>query len=273
MANCYTNSSYERCMEELRARYSKRGVNAGVKHSSESVEKIDEEISFERVSFVSDEYRSGSYNGNKYMTSDDFIRYFRKRSAYNMPLALRDAELSNESRVNESARVPAAQRRQSTQKGGLVKSESGSKEGNLIDNAVTFVKQWFPVEPREGREEGTKFKLPARALASMAAAALSLVLIVSGSVMVGKASGEVGSLNSQITRLEAKETELRNELDQKYNVQEIEKDATALGMIKNEFADKQYLEVADEEKIEIFEEEKKDFSFAALLSAFGIDID
>ena len=80
MANGYTNSSYERCMAELRARYSKRGVNAGVKHSSESVEKIDEEISFERVSFVSDEYRSGSYNGNKYMTSDDFVRYFIFRS-------------------------------------------------------------------------------------------------------------------------------------------------------------------------------------------------
>ena len=44
-------------------------------------------------------------------------------------------------------------------------------------------------------------------------------------------------------------------------------------VIKNEFADKEYLEVAEEEKIEIFEEDNKEISFAALLSAFGIDID
>ena len=273
MANGYTNGSYERCMAELRARYSGRGVSVSAKRSESLSETCESEISFSRVSYVTNEYRSGSYNGNRYMTSDDFIRYFRNRSTYNMPLALRGAELTNKSRVNEGVRTVSASRGQSTQKGGLVKSDGSSKEGNLIGKIKSLAEEWIEIEPKEGREVGTKFKLPARAIGSMAAFALSLVLIVSGSVMVGKASGEIGSLNSQITRLEARETELQSELDLKYNVQDIEKEATELGMIKNEFADKEYLEVADEEKIEIFEEEDKEFSFAALLSAFGIDID
>jgi hypothetical protein len=46
-----------------------------------------------------------------------------------------------------------------------------------------------------------------------------------------------------------------------------------MGMIKNEYADKEYIKAADSEKVEIFEEEKDEFGFAALLSAFGIDFD
>ena len=107
----------------------------------------------------------------------------------------------------------------------------------------------------------------------MAAFAMSLMLIVGGSVMVGNASGEVGKLNTKISRLEARETELESELDMKYSIQDIEKEAAELGMIKNEYADKEYLEVSKSEKIEIFDNEEKQFGISALLSAFGIDID
>ena len=271
MANGYTHSSYERCIAELRARYSGRGVSASAKRSDRLTE--NSEVRFNRVSYITNEYRSGNHNGNRYMTSDDFIRYFRNRSTYNMPLALRTTEATNQSRVSDGIRSVGASRRQSKQKEGLVKADGTSKEGNLIGKAQALAKEWFEVEPKEGRAVGSRFKLPARAIGSMAAFALSLVLIVSGSVMVGKASGEIGTLNTQISRLEARETELESQLDLKYNVQDIEKEASALGMIKNEFADKEYLEVAEEEKIEIFEEDNKEISFAALLSAFGIDID
>jgi hypothetical protein len=70
-----------------------------------------------------------------------------------------------------------------------------------------------------------------------------------------------------------KETELQSELDLKYDIQNIEKEASELGMIKNEYADNEYLEVSKGEKIEIFETEEKGFGIAALLSAFGINID
>ena len=272
MANNYTTQSYERCMAELRARYSGRGVSVSAKRDAEQQITEEREISFNRVSYISNEYRSGRYNGTSYMTSSDYIRYFRNRSNYNMPLALRNVQISNESRVAEEPEAARGRRGRSSRTGALVKSDGTSKEGNLITRAQSFVAKWFPVEPREGREVGTKFKFPARAIGSMAAFAMSLMLIVSGSVMVGNASGEVGVLNTNITKLETKQSELQSKLDLKYNIQDIEKEAAELGMIKNVYADKEYLEVADEEKIEIFEEEEKEFDFAALLSAFGIDI-
>ena len=88
--------------------------------------------------------------------------------------------------------------------------------------------------------------------------------------MIGSASGEVGTLNSEISRLETKQTELQSELDLKYNIQDIEKEAKSLGMINREYADKAYIDVGSDEKIEIYEQEEKNVGFAALLNALGI---
>lgn len=277
MAVNYTNDSYNRCMAELRARYTGRGVSMSAKQTVSSQDvpaaQRSENVSFSRISEISNEYRSGVHNGNKYMTSDDFVRYFRNRSNYNMPLALRQAQTSMASKAQVGREVTTSARGRSSRGGALTSSDGTSKEGNLRTKALTFVKKWFPIEPREGREVGEKFKFPTSAVGSMAALALSLMLIVGGSVMVGNASGEVGSLNTKISRLEAEQAELQSELDRKYSIQDIEKDAKQLGMIKNEYAEQEYLEVAEDEKIEIFEQEEQEFSFAALLSAFGINID
>ena len=277
MAVNYTNDSYDRCIAELRARYIGRGVSVSAKRTAKEQEALDSgestSFGFSRISGVSNEYRSGVYNGSKYMTSDDFIRYFRNRSRYNMPLALRNEQTSMEEKSKETRELVGRRSGRISKGNALTVSESSSKEGNLITRVESFVAKWFPVEPREGRETGARFKFPTAAVSSMAAFALSLVLIVSGSVMVGNASGEVGTLNTEISQLEAEQTELQSKLDLKYNIQDIEQEAARLGMIKNEYADKVYLEAADEEKIEIFEQEDKDFSFAALLSAFGIEID
>ena len=277
MANNYTNESYDRCIAELRARYSGRGVSVCAKRNVASQVALEtseqKDIGFSRISGVSNEYRSGMHNGSRYMTSDDFIRYFRNRSTYNMPLALRNVQMSMESKAQKSVAAVGTNRGRSSRTGALTSSDGSSKEGNLITRAQAFIAKWFPAEPREGREIGTRFKFPARAVGSMAAFALSLTLIVSGSVMVGNASGEVGALNTKISRLEAEQTELQSELDLKYNVQDIEKEAQELGMIKNEYAEMEYLEIADGDKIEVFEEEEEGFGFAALLSAFGIELD
>ena len=107
----------------------------------------------------------------------------------------------------------------------------------------------------------------------MAAFALSLGLIVSGSVMIGSASGELGTLNSEIDRLEAKQSDLQSQLDMKYNIQDIEEEAKSLGMINREFAQDQYLEVGADEDIETYEQEETNVGLATLLSAFGIRLD
>lgn len=277
MAVNYTNDSYNRCIAELRARYTGRGVSVSARRTAAQQEATevnmlaassDSYMGFDKASGISNEYRSGEYRGNKYMTSDDFVRYFRNRSNYNMPLALRNAQQSMKDKAQKPGAVVAS--RGGSRRDTLVPSESSSKEGHLKTRVERFVAKWFPIEPREGRTIGEKFRFPTAAIGSMAAFALSLGLIVGGSVMIGSASGEVGTLNSEISRLETKQTELQSELDLKYNIQDIEKEAKSLGMINREYADKAYIDVGSDEKIEIYEQEEKNVGFAALLNALGI---
>jgi len=155
----------------------------------------------------------------------------------------------------------------------LTTADGQAKEGHLKSRVEAFVKKWFPMEQKEGRTQGAKFRFPVAAAGSMAAFALSLGLIVSGSVMIGSASGELGALNSEIARLEARQTDLQSQLDLKYNIADIEAEAKSLGMINREFAEDEYLSVGEDEKIEIYEQEEKNVGLATLLAAFGIELD
>jgi hypothetical protein len=279
-----TGDSYNRCIAELRARYSGRGVSCNYKQANAALAKKEKEakatvtenitqesfVLFNTGNKIGDQYRSGEYRGSKYMTSDDFVRYFKSRRAFFMPSALKAQEEKAEEATQNSA-VP--QKRGA--RGGLTRSDSG-KEGHikgLLSAAIEFLKKWFPLEPLEGRTEGEKFKFPTAVIGGMAAFALSLGLIVGGSVMIGNASGEVGTLNRTISKLEAEQSELQNKLDSKYNIQDIEEDAKNLGMINKEYAESAYIDVCADEEIEIYEQENEKVGFAALLNALGIKID
>ena len=279
MASNNTNESYNRCLAELRERYRYRGVSSNVKSEMLLVSKQEEAsraaypisyVLFDAKSKIADSYRSGEYKGSKYMTSDDFVRYFKNRRAFYMPETAKEQSIEAKS---ENSAVPT---RRSAAGRGLVKSESG-KEGHLAHTASVLKElkdKWFPVEAKEGREEHGKFRLPLSAMSGIAVFAVSLGLIVGGSVMLGNATGEVGKLNSKIAALEAQRTEMQNELDLKYNIDEIEEDVTALGMIKREYADNEYVTVNEEEQIVIYEDgESENMGLAALLSAFGIELD
>jgi hypothetical protein len=233
-------------------------------------------VLFDSRSNIADSYRSGVYNGSKYMTSDDFVRYFKSRRAFYMPEALRQKQ--EEIALANSA-VP---KRKANGRGSreLVGSESNSKEGHLgaIISALKEIKEkWFPMEPREGRVDTYargRFKVPVAVMSWMAVFTVSLGLIVGGSVMIGSASGEVGRLNSEISVLEATQTDLEGKLDLKYDINEIEAEAKSLGMIKREHADNQYLSIKGDNDIIVYEESgDKNVGLAALLAAFGIELD
>jgi hypothetical protein len=242
----------------------------GREHREALAERAESQVVFNRVSGISDEYRSGEYNGSRYMTSEDFARYFRNRNTYNMPIALRGAQQSMQAKSQGRQAVVG---RRGDGRDSLVAADGTSKEGHLKTRIETFVNKWFPREPLVGRSEGEKLRFPVSVVGSMAALAISFGLIVGGSVMIGSASGEVGGLNSTISRLETQQTELQSKLDLKYNIQDIEEEAKSLGMINKEYAEKAYIDVASDEEIEIYEQEETNVGFAALLSALGINID
>ena len=273
------NDSYNRCLAELRARYRGRGVVQNVRNEL-AAQLQKEEISREQLSEnyvvydsrsrIADCYRSGEYNGSKYMTSDDFVRYFKSRRSFHAPSVLQEREA-------EAGKNSAVPQRKAAGHRGLVRSESDSKEGHLSNVTAlvrAFVEKWFPMEPLAGRTEGAKFRIPVSVLSGMAVFSISLGLIVSGSVMIGRASGELGQQKSEIARLEAEQTDLEGKLDLKYNLNEIEEDVKSLVMIKRHYATQEYLTVNGEEEIILHEDaEEKNVGLAALLSSFGVQID
>ena len=267
-----SNESYTRCLAELRARYGTRGVGVSVR--KEAVEQVKKEEQtktatnyylFDSRSGIASSYRSGEYNGSKYMTSDDFVRYFRSRRPYAVPVQSK----AQTAVVAKKADHPA------TRKKSAREGSSDSKEGHLITRAVSYLNElrekWLPVESKEGRTQGTRFKFPVAAATYVLIFAFSMGLIVSGSVMIGNASGALGEMNTKIAVLEARESELQSELDLKYDIESIKADAEALGMISGEYAGGKTLMNDADEEIEVYEQEEKNF-FAVLLSAIGIDI-
>lgn len=274
MAVEYMNDSYNRCIAELRTRYRGRAVSSSVKDEvvvNDDKNAITESyILFDSRSKIADTYRSGEYNGSKYMTSDDFVRYFRSRRAFYMP----SAQKAQEAKAEEAANASVPQRKNGASPASP--AESGSKEGHierLLSVAKSLFVKWFPIERREGRSEGARSKFPVPVLAGIAVFAISMSLIVSGSVMVGDATAIVGKLDSEIATLEAEKSDLEGKLDLKYTVEEIEKDAKALGMVKREYADSEYVTIKDDDEINIYDDGKEEnISLASLLSAFGIEL-
>ena len=268
-----SNESYTRCLAELRARYGTRGVGVSVrKDAVEQVKKEEQTKSssnyylFDSRSGIASSYKSGEYNGSKYMTSDDFVRYFRSRRPYATPV-----QSKSETALEAKKADHPATRRKSAREGS-----SDSKEGHLITRAVSYLNElkekWLPVEIKEGRTTGKRFKFPVAATAYVLTFAFSMGLIVSGSVMIGNASGELGEMNTQIAVLEARESELQSELDLKCDIATIKADAEALGMISGEYAGGKTLLNDTDEEIEVYEQEEEKNIFAVLLSAIGIDV-
>ncbi|MBE6533622.1 MAG: hypothetical protein E7678_01440 [Ruminococcaceae bacterium] len=276
------NDSYNRCIAELRSRYRGKAISNNAKHEAAALrerdmlsagESTDGYVLFDSRSKIADSYRSGIYNGSRYMTSDDFVRYFRSRRAFYSPSAYQTADA--EAKAAENSAVPA--RKNGASSSSLTPSESGSKESHiqgLIATVKKFANEWFPAERKEGRTEGRKFRLPVSAMAGIAVFAISMTLIVSGSVLVGTAEGEVGKLDSQIASLKAEKADIEGKLDLKYTVDQIEADAKAMGMIKRQYADNQYVTLEDDDEIVIYDDGKEEnIGLSSLLSAFGVNPD
>lgn len=276
------NDSYNRCIAELRARYKNRGVVSNFKQeisgiaqkeNSETQTASRSYVLFDSESSVADSYRSGNYKGGKYMTSEDFVRYFKSRRSFYMPQAIK-----SEVEIKAAAAEALPQRRRSSASGReMTASKKTSKEGHLktlVASMIELKDKWFPMEPTQGRVNNTKFRIPVNVISGMAVFTISLGLIVGGSVMIGSASGELGRLNSEAAALEATQAELEGKLDLKYDITQLEKDAKELGMISNGYVEHKYVEAPSEDKVIVYEDgQDENMGLAALLAAFGISID
>ena len=272
------NDSYTRCICELRARYKGRGIANSIGASESAQARIADNaqaanesyVLFDSRTNIADSYRSGVYNGSKYMTSDDFVRYFKTRRAFYMPEAVRAKQQAEEAAV-------VAPQRKTFGRGRRESGQQDSKEGHLsglISAAKEIVKEWLPIEAGEFKLQWKLTRLPTAAMSALAVFTISLGLIVGGSVMIGNASGELGGLNSEIASLEETQTELESKLSMKYDINQLKNEVEDMGMIKMGHADNQYITIDSDCDVIVYDKEEKETTpLMALLSAFGFKLD
>ena len=94
------------------------------------------------------------------------------------------------------------------------------------------------------------------------------------SVRVNEVNNEISALNSQLADIREQTADAKAEIFEKKDITTIRQTAERLGMIRSEYLPAHYITVDAEDKVTVYEEEEEDkeYSFTALLSAFGDSI-
>ena len=307
------NTSYNACMSELHARYSDRGVKASV--SREAAGQLKRQasapnaylISRVNINAASDTYRNGEFNGEKYMTSGDFLKYYNNRkktgSTYSIPVV----QPSEKAQTREFKRAPQVNDRSAAHNTSSVRAAAPSAghaparhSGTVVipaqrstrydPNADTIVlpsvkeqkslrgrvgklvRKWFPKEEKKEENASRKRNIPVAAIGLIVSATLSMTMMIGSSVMASEANVEVSDLKYDINVLSEEGSMLEERLGRKENLAEIKEYATErLGMISKNYVPAEYLSISEGDSVENYEkDEEKNVDFSTLLSGiFG----
>ena len=278
---------YTACSEYVEAlcrRYKDRGISAHVRLDAKRQER-EEALSHamapgayimaEKVSDgKADKYRTGLYKGERYMTADDFVRYYHDQRSYKMPnYNVRTVEPTH-------AENPAEQTGGQSPKKALwltVTEQMPQSVRKYLESPATarlaeLSRDWFPIEKEEKIEKTDVKKMPAGVLGAMLAVTLCCFMIVGSSVMVSLSIREASILQNKLDTLDKQYTTLNTELSLKNDMLEIERIAVQeYGMVRSDYVSTQVLTTESENTVEVYET-KGEFGqgLANLLSAIGI---
>ena len=230
-----------------------------------------------------DAYRTGMSDGKRYMTADDFVRYYHDQRGYKYP-QYRTA--------TDAERIAAVQAVAPTRE---VRLEKPKKAGWLADTdkipaflrklmnrpAFVWLNEWAgETFPREGemrivkRESGRPHPVPAGLVAAFVTVVLSMSMVITSTVSVSQATREVSELKSDVAELREIHSELEDQLALKNDMLAIEDIATnELGMVHEKYLNGEYLTDEVEDHLEVFDEDRdgaKKTGLSWLLSAFGL---
>ena len=232
-----------------------------------------------------DNYRTGkSKNGQRYMTVDDFARYYHDQRGYKFP-QYRPA--TDEERI-EAVKAVAPTKE--------VRLEKPKKAGWLTDTdklPAPFAKlmtrpffvrlnEWAQETfPREGEMrivtrpvDGFRSRrVPVGLVAALVTVLVSMSTVITSTVSVSQATRELSQMKESYAEMKELHSELEDRLDLKNDMLAIEEYASKeLGMVHEKYLNGEYLTEEKEDSLEILDEgrdgEKK--GLAWLLSAFGI---
>ena len=236
-------------------------------------------------------YRNGEFQGNKYMTSEDFVTYFHSRGKISYAEGTRKkiteenageilrsgAGVKKEQKkaepVNDDVKVyrPAGKKKADPNVAGrtaVFNRQDGSKLGRI----KAVANDWMPEEKIVNVKTRRSPRNIAKAVIAITGVALSLMMIVGGTVLVSDAKREVKELEAELKALEIVSNELDLKLDMKNDVNLLkDKAINELGMISKEYVDAEYLGTEGSDSIKAYDSESdKNVGISAILSAFGI---
>ncbi len=286
-----------RYMDMFCERYRDRGI-AGRVHADaarqEKKEALDRAgtpgsyISADRLAKEEqlDVYRSGVSDGRRYMTADDFARYYHDQRGYKFPQyrAATDAErikaVKAVTTTREETRLAEPKKA-----GWLTDTDKLPKflRGLMQKPALVRLNEWagetFPrvaetnEKPAPGGALRTR-RIPVGLAAALVTVVVSMSMVITGTVLVSQATQELSQQKEELAQLREAHGELSDELALKNDSLHIEERAREeLGMVSEKYLHGEYITEERADQLEVFDENRdgeKKTGLAWLLSAFGI---
>ncbi len=278
--------SPEPAIRAIAERFATRGLSVAVRTEVEAQAACEEQTSAlqpaaYRLSKLSDAYIGARYrHGKEMMSGSDLIEYFSETRA----MRIRNTDFSLAVPLDESqtctaeesvgcrwsAAVRTIEKPNLRQRMTAVPKTVGRLPEQLREKVKCAPTSWFNFSKPDTTRETRRF--PLSALAAIAAVAMSLMLIVAGSVMLTQGEGEVNRLKQEFLQLSNEVSELRSDLSVQNDLLTIREIAVnEYGMVDREYLRMEYLSMGGEDSIDVFEEEPpKTVGLSALLNALGI---
>ncbi len=232
-----------------------------------------------------DVYRSGVSDGRRYMTVDDFARYYHDQRGYKFP-QYRPA--TDEERIAAvKAVAPTRDMRLDEPKKAEWLTDTDKLPDflrPLLDKPVfVWLNRWAgETFPREGemrvltRESQPHIRrIPVGLAAALVTVVVSMSMVIAGTVSVSQATRELSQQKEALAELEEAYGELSDQLSLKNDSLDIGDKATGeYGMVPEKYLHGEYLTEEKEDHLEVFDEDRdgeKKTGLSWLLSAFGLD--
>lgn len=229
-------------------------------------------------------YRSGRENGQRFMTADDFDRYYHDRQRYRNPqytAPVVGAVRHEAEELAELMTAPPAEVQPPKKAGWLTDTDKlpaplrKLMQLSFMQRLNVWAGETFPRETTVTASKERARPIPAGAVAGLAVVAVSVFLVIGSTVLVSQSTREVSQLKDELAQRRATQVELSDELDRKNDLLSIrERAVEELGMVAEPYVNGSYLEGGGEDHLEIEKdngssEDGGKSGWSAILSAFG----
>lgn len=230
-----------------------------------------------RVSEASDEELQEKYRrGKENMGADDLIDYFSETRAEhirNTDFSAEAGENGDTEQTAEEDPLPAVRGIREPTVAEKIR-ELPQKIKTLPTETKQYVKTALPTwfDARRADTSHEIRRIPVSAFAALIAVAISLMLIVSGSVLVTKAESRLNDAADRVSDLNDEITELRSKLDVSCDLLALRALATEeYGMVSREYVRMTYLPTGNPDSIESARSEEEKNRIPTLLKVLGAE--